>query len=503
MTLRFWVSLILSSMMLAIPWSWFSPKVFILDETSYHFIAQKMSWSRPYDWQMPWPPYSDNAFIFAHPPLFLWWVKAVGDAWWTGWIPQTLLIFSTLGLTFRSTKHPYKVFLLWICCASVFLPGTRTLMPDLWMSALGMTAMWCFWESQLQEKWFVTVLGILSLALASWVKYPAGLLLLIPLLHGRNSQKLWWGCGYFLLLAMFEGWLFLEYGRWHLYEVLRTASEIGHSNIQSRFFGIFARIAISALPLTLLLLTSVQQFWKIPLGLAILSFIWNFQEGVDAVIFAIFVFVGALILRLFQTVEGSFNSQRDWPKMDWPKMDWKVTWAVVILLGVCLGHNYTSPRYWMVAMWPLASLMERHCAQMFQSTKMRTCLALSIIGLCFLGYTERMHAQQSSDLITLAQQKYPTAEFSGEWALRHQAESLGMVYSRDPSQSPLLLSAQNSAGAMPLDSHEIIDAFETSSSWIPLVSAEQSVGYYADTLGLLPIGISFQPIERVDVWKKR
>ena len=45
----------------------------VLDEESYLYIAQSLSLSRPYDWLLPWPPYTDS-YRYAHPPLFLYWM---------------------------------------------------------------------------------------------------------------------------------------------------------------------------------------------------------------------------------------------------------------------------------------------------------------------------------------------------------------------------------------------------------------------------------------------
>ena len=45
----------------------------VLDEETYLYIAEQLQPKRPYDWILPWPPYdTEDAFVFAHPPLFLW-----------------------------------------------------------------------------------------------------------------------------------------------------------------------------------------------------------------------------------------------------------------------------------------------------------------------------------------------------------------------------------------------------------------------------------------------
>ena len=68
----------------------------VLDEESYLYIAQKMRFSHPYDWPLPWHPWTDS-YVYAHPPLFLYWVRSVwifcGDD--IGWLKFFL------GLPFR------------------------------------------------------------------------------------------------------------------------------------------------------------------------------------------------------------------------------------------------------------------------------------------------------------------------------------------------------------------------------------------------------------------
>ena len=50
----------------------------ILDEESYLAITQNFDVLRPYHWWRPWPPWyggsEPDAFVYAHPPLFLEWV---------------------------------------------------------------------------------------------------------------------------------------------------------------------------------------------------------------------------------------------------------------------------------------------------------------------------------------------------------------------------------------------------------------------------------------------
>ena len=66
----------------------------ILDEESYLAITVQFDVLRPYHWWRPWPPWfggtEPDAFVYAHPPLFLTWVAVVQD-WAEGIRPVRLL----------------------------------------------------------------------------------------------------------------------------------------------------------------------------------------------------------------------------------------------------------------------------------------------------------------------------------------------------------------------------------------------------------------------------
>ena len=66
----------------------------ILDEESYLAITTHFDLLRPYHWWRPWPPWyggtEPDAFVYAHPPLFLAWVAVIQD-WAEGIRPVRLL----------------------------------------------------------------------------------------------------------------------------------------------------------------------------------------------------------------------------------------------------------------------------------------------------------------------------------------------------------------------------------------------------------------------------
>ncbi|MDP6932138.1 MAG: hypothetical protein QGG40_04440, partial [Myxococcota bacterium] len=55
----------------------------VLDEESYLDITAQLDPLRPYDWWREWPPWGGqrepDAFIYAHPPGFLWWTWGAGQ----------------------------------------------------------------------------------------------------------------------------------------------------------------------------------------------------------------------------------------------------------------------------------------------------------------------------------------------------------------------------------------------------------------------------------------
>ena len=455
----------------------FSPLEHLLDEETYLWIAQQMSWGRPYDWAMPFPPFQGTGFVFAHPPLFLWWVKFFGDSVWTG-LPWLILWWWSVQRLFVHTKTPWRSgMLVMVGCTALVLPMTRTVMPDLMMGALGLSGLVLFAQS---SSIHMTILSGALIGLAGWTKYPALLLLLAPLMVEPSFRRLGvlWGSAFSILL-LGEGWLWSAYDRWHLWEVIQHAQLIGRSPLDSRLLGLPVRLSASLLPFALLVLC---RFPRMVLGGG-LAFGLLFGSNVGG-----WLTLGlALLLRLGRMTEQPL---------------WK--WSIIcLLLGVLVGHNYIAPRYWLltVPMWWVVLQKDWITLNMSQ---ILTIWGLSWGWSLLVWHIEGSHAHQLARLVRLALEDDTLTTFSGEWGMREIAQNNGLRPYQ--GEAKRLVVSHNSAGWIPSveDGWTLEQRWEGASTYCRLVSQSESVGYYADSLGQLPIVCSFepQPIEVVEIWKK-
>ena len=366
----------------------------------------------------------------------------------------------------------------------VVMPMTRSLMPDLMVSALGLYALSIYLSRDLKDRWSIVGGGVL-LGLAMWTKYPAILLLFVPLILERNAHKL----AYFVLPAinvflLGEMWLFFQYDQWHLLTVLSESDVVGRGALGHRAFGIPIRLGLSALPMALV---GVRRHPFFPLGvIAVGIYLLDWKLG--------------LCLALGLSTLG----------LMWKGDRWMSVWIGLVLLGVVVGHNYAAPRYWLVAMVPLAILACRHLQQWSLGHRWGL-LGVSFLWATGMLFTERHHAEQSVKLAMTALSKLPadlnkdSLAFSGEWTFRSQMLDVGIV-PFDGTQS-LVLTAVNAAGWTPHveEGWQLLESWEAAGSYMRLSSSADSVGWYADTLGAYPVWMSgaAEPIERVELWKKQ
>ena len=463
----------------------------VLDEESYWKIASQMSWGRPYDWKMPWFPFEERGFVYAHPPLFLYWVKLVQSfagmslAQWILGVPfQALFLFSAHQVlrTFLKPQNYWYALVLLLSSTVVYLPLTRSLMPDLMVCSIASYALWRWLAAADARAYF---LAGLMLGIASWVKYPALILFLLPLLSDKKGSFLWFFVGGMGIFLLGELWLWSMYGDVHLIEVLRRAPEIPRSSFTSRGVGIVNRLGVSLFPLSLLvfLKMSKRAFVFGAIGSAV-SLFYAAHLDVPSVLYALpFGALGGAVL-------SSLRLQSIWS-----------FWALLVLLGVWIGHNYASPRYWILLSMPL--LIQE--IKGIRLEKKHWGIALpALLSLLVIVRTEFLQAREASRLAEEfhAVSEYNDAHFTGEWSFRWKMEALGYSFIGE-EKSEYVLWARNSAGGVEAAEYFYVDGQQGERSWFSLVNDAHSVGYYADSLGYFPLWIGKEPLEVVELWKKK
>ena len=457
----------------------------VLDEESYLYIAQSLSLSRPYDWLLPWPPYTDS-YRYAHPPLFLYWMWCGqyflgASVFWMKLVlglPFRLLLGYSAGwfLMHHTPKHQQNWSLLaWISSPIVLMVGARSMMPDLMCCALGVASMALYISSAEENRSKKFLCGVL-LGLSCWVKYPA-LLLWVPILFSFRTWKGVWPIvvGFFCTWGLGEGWLWFIYGQSHLGVVLSTADHVSRGSLSGRVIGFIMRLMLG-MPFLYLLYTK-RNIWLL---LALVPVAWFVIPPLSA--------LGSMVAVLWISfsVLGLGLCLR--------RLDFFAVWWITIFVGVCITHNFSSPRYLVLGMVPLVILVMREGIEHHILRYPAFALSL-LLSVCIARY-EHLHAQETSNLVQKIDEKH---HYSGEWTFRWSMRKKGGVLWKGESV-PVLQPKQAVGGKTP-QGFARVETHTGGEYRRLLLDRAHSVGYYSETLGFWPLGFHKGPIEEMYLWK--
>jgi len=477
----------------------------VVDEESYLHIAAQIAdhpW-RPYDWWRRWQPWgaerTADAFLYAHPPLHLWWVSlcqslapmGAGLRLLAGLPPALLLGWSAGRIAERTLGRPWQGAALWLGAPVLIVATQSGLMIDLGAAALT-TAAAAAWLSGRRGAGLAA--GAL-LGLAGLYKYPS-LVLAGAILWDAWRRQRWRDAG--LAAAAFaavwgsvELYLAAVYGRPHLPFVLATALQIDRGPLSGRAAGALLRLGLITSPL-LVLGAPGKLPWALAGAAAGVAGTWGAVDGAGGVALAAAlaagggVGIGLAIDAARRRGEAGFLG----------------AWALLVCAGVVLGHNYASARYLLPAALPLALLAARATSSSRWVVPV-VAGAWGLLGLS-LGYAEHRQAAATEALARQAAALHPTGRFTGEWTLRWAladsgwtfwvpGEALeGEVFAAPMHASPAPLPA----GLSPLSVLESPDHFP-----LKLIDLERGVGYHAETLGALPFGWSDTPLETLTLYQ--
>lgn len=497
------------------------PKALVLDEESYLWLGKQVFEHGAYGWSRLWPPWDGDAFVYAHPPLFLYWVGmweratelvpllrvGVGLPW------SLVLGASAAWLALRSTRHPGLGLGLWICTPIVALGLQNSLMIDLPATAL-MALTVAAWREGAEEgklHWFL--LSGLALGLGLCTKYPVGLLLPVLGLHAwRQSRQgvgagpwLGLGVGLSIFFAM-EAALYFSYSKIHLMEVWLRRGEIPQGSMAGRGFGTLVRAGLLCLPLPFLQADRKAVVAGLVLAIGGLALLRPELPGLAAGLLLVFYAGagGALFLRGLGRLFSGPGRRRKGDRDDALLLG---GWLVTGMLGVVLFHNFAAPRYLFPVALPAALLVAR-AAEDVEGGKglARLSMVLGALLAILLSVADARFAAAS---VEVAQRVLPLAKegyFEGEWGLRSVLEGGGWKHRRPGEKLPsgaLLAVADNAASDRqglealePLRRLESVDSFS-----VRVVDVEVGIGFYAETLGILPFGVGRGPLEGVTVYR--
>lgn len=507
----------------------FAGDVPVLDEESYLFIADAVIEhpGRPYDWWRAWQPWgsepAEHSFLFAHPPLHLWWVafwKALTGAGW-GWrlgvtlLPAVLLGVSVGRLAQHVSRRPSTAVMPWLCSPVVVMAVCAGGLPDLAVTALATAAVAAWREAQVDRdrvdaRWMGAAGVLLGLA-ACW-KYPA--LVLVPVLAGHAwrrgivKQALPAALGFAAVWGSLEAWLALVYGQVHLLEVLATAPDIARGPFFGRGYGVLTRLGLALSPLLLIVATL---WWRIGVGGLVLSVLLalvlvgpsELTSGGVAILGVLGAAGTVWVVRAVIGVLPADSARRR--KNDRDDGFLLGAWALAVLLGVWFGHNYAGGRYLLPAIAPLALLISR-TAENLPGGKNRLRVAAAAWGLVavVLADTETRYGSAAEQAAERAIAAHPIGRFSGEWAFRYTMEQAGwtVVTPDETLETGTLVAVPRNGGGFVGEGWQAVETYEADDPWkVRVVELEEGVGYHAETLGPLPVGWSNGPLEAVTVYR--
>jgi hypothetical protein len=177
-------------------------------------------------------------------------------------------------------------------------------------------------------------------------------------------------------------------------------------------------------------------------------------------------------------------------------------WALGTFLAVAFLHNYAADRYLLPAMLPLACLVGRHARPRALASPLLGAWAVLAVFMVVAA------ARYAWALQGLAEQvnRLGKGFYTGEWAFRATLDRAGWkpVVPGQDLPAGALVATPTSAGVGPLPWERLtpVDHIE-SDDHFPLRLADQpaAAGWYGETLGPLPLGWSFGPLETVEVYR--
>lgn len=474
----------------------------VLDEESYLAIAAQLDGARPYDWWRPWPPWGGqreaDAFVYAHPPLHLWWTALLSSLpvpiaalKRLSVLPWALLLGASGALIAQRTcRRPGLAAWVWLSAPVTLLSLQRGLMPDLPVAA---------WSTAAVAGWLIggraALVGGLCFGLAVWTKYPALVLLPVFAIDGaarRRPQRAFWLAAAAIPL-LGEAWLWAAYGRPHLWEVLSRADEIPRGALAGRAQGALVRAALLAPLPALLLSPRAPALAAAALALAAAAWLWAGGPGGLIAWSA----VGALAV-----AAAAVAVRHGWRRKDASLL--LGLWALAVLAGVVLGHNFAGARYLLPAALPAALLLVRA----LEGRRLgRAALWagggvwLALAGALVWGEHRLADAQRQAAEQVIA--RWPEGgQFQGEWTFRWRLEAAGWTFYTGAPGGQVVVSAKNAAaGAPPAGLQRIERLTAGEGSGVVIVSPEDGIGLYGETLGPWPIGYGSGPVEEVSAWR--
>ncbi len=487
------------------------PKPPVVDEESYLWLGRTLAWADPYAWTRAWQ--GGDGYLYAHPPLHLWWMKLISPLGLAGRLPAlgwvALYAWGAATWMARACKHPGYAAAAWLGSSTVLLGLQDSLMIDLPMVALATAGLAAYREALSRDDADrIYVIAGLALGAAIETKYPALLVAGVVAVHGfRIRLSARHAAALFLPMlavpAAIEGAMYAQHGAWHPLVAWESRDIIARGPLDGRALGTLARLALLPTCLGLALAAPVHLAVGTAIGLA--SMLWVRPAGLGAGgAFALLVFAalgGTALSRAILACVSPVTRRRKGDRLDSFLLGALV---VAVTLGVVAVHNYASARYLLPAAVPVAILAARSAEEVAHG-KRALAIASGLAAALGLGTVaaDWAYARASAEVATGMIEQHRAASFRGEWTFRHVMEAAGAARVDDPAPGTLVAVDEHSGGEVPATWEPMARVVSTSRFPLRVVDVRAGAGLYAETLGPLPVAIGHGPLAAATLYEVR
>lgn len=488
------------------------PKPPAVDEESYLWLGRVLSWGEPYAWSRAWPGVEGQ--VYAHPPLFLWWMKLLSPLGLGARLPSLgwVALYALGAATWmkRTCQHPGYAAAAWLASPTVLLGVQDSLMIDLPTVALATCGVAAYREALSRPAtaaWLALSGGLLGLAVET--KYPAGLVALAVTLHAvrvrlapAHALALLGTMG--AVVGAVEGFVYLRHGVVHPLVAWEARGLVESGPLPGRWLGTLARLALLPTALGLLLAGPRHVVAGTLVAGATLLLVRpaDLGGGQLAALLGFAALGGALLSRaVLALLSPSFRRRKG------DRHDALLLGAVVVAVtaGVVGLHNYAAARYLLPAAVPGAILVAR-AAEEVASGKRALLVATVLSGVVAVAtaVADWRFVTASIDVAERAASGTGARAFMGEWSFRHAMEAAGAerVFAPLPAGSRVVVD-EHSGGRVPA-SWEPLQRFESTDRFpLRVVDIDADAGLYAETLGPLPLALGSGPVAAATLYEAR
>ena len=180
-------------------------------------------------------------------------------------------------------------------------------------------------------------------------------------------------------------------------------------------------------------------------------------------------------------------------------------WALVVVAGVVVGHNFAAPRYLLPAVAPLALVLVRVVDRrplarrvLWFGAAVQALLALAVT-------TAEHHFFTAGDAV--ARQVAAAVEtpglYTGEWSFRHRMDRQGwrLLSTHPPRPGDVVAGVTESAPAALPEGWVELGRLRAGRFPLRVVDSAHGIGLYGETIGPMPLGWRDGPLEEAVLWR--